>query len=168
MKYVLRQKGAPDRPCTVDALGEGRWRISLDGEEFTLAARALGLGGYALLDESAGRSVEAWVNPGTGAGRRKVTLFDGAYELTLLNPAAALSEEDAAGSAGAVASPMPGRLVKLLVKAGDAVKAGQPLCVVEAMKMQNELASPIDGVVEALHAREGDQVAGGAPILTVG
>lgn len=55
-------------------------------------------------------------------------------------------------------SPMPGRITKLLVNAGDTVNKGTPLVVVEAMKMENELKASHDAVVEAILVREGDHV----------
>jgi biotin carboxyl carrier protein len=57
-----------------------------------------------------------------------------------------------------IASSMPGLLVKLPVKAGEQVKSGDTLAIVEAMKMQNEIRSPIDGVVKKINFREGEQV----------
>jgi biotin carboxyl carrier protein len=47
---------------------------------------------------------------------------------------------------------MPGKLLAMRVKVGDSVKAGQPLAVIEAMKMENEIVAPIDGVVTAIAA----------------
>jgi biotin carboxyl carrier protein len=67
----------------------------------------------------------------------------------------------AAGGALSVKSPMPGKVVRVLVAPGDQVLSGQGLVVVEAMKMQNELKAPRDGKVIALHAREGATVAAG-------
>ncbi len=55
-------------------------------------------------------------------------------------------------------TPMPGKVVKVLVRAGDAVKQGQALVVVEAMKMENELRSPKDGKVAELLVAEGQAV----------
>jgi biotin carboxyl carrier protein len=60
-----------------------------------------------------------------------------------------------------IIAPMPGKVVRLLVKAGDQVKAGQGLLVVEAMKMQNEVRSPKTGKVERLLAKEGQPVNAG-------
>ena len=57
-----------------------------------------------------------------------------------------------------VRPPMPGRIVKVLAKAGDTVRRGAPLLVLEAMKMQNEIPAPIAGVVRDVRVREGDQV----------
>jgi pyruvate carboxylase subunit B len=59
---------------------------------------------------------------------------------------------------GDVAPPMPGRVVKILVAVGDRVKAGDPLLIVEAMKMESRVPTPIDGTVAAILASEGDHV----------
>jgi len=66
-----------------------------------------------------------------------------------------------------VAAPMPGKVVRLLVQAGDRVEAGQGILVIEAMKMQNEIRSPKSGVVERLHAREGQAVNAGEVLAWV-
>ena len=57
---------------------------------------------------------------------------------------------NSAGAAGAVRAPMAGKLLRLDARLGDAVKAGQTLAVIEAMKMENELVAPLDGVVVEL------------------
>ena len=59
---------------------------------------------------------------------------------------------------GDVTTPMPGRVVKLMVAQGDDVKAGDPLLVVEAMKMENRVQAPIAGKVGAIYVKEGDEV----------
>jgi biotin carboxyl carrier protein len=64
-------------------------------------------------------------------------------------------------------SPMPGKVVKVLVAVGDEVKEGQGLVVVEAMKMENELRSPKDGKVVELHVKEGQAVDGNARLCAV-
>lgn len=60
-----------------------------------------------------------------------------------------------------VVAPMPGKVIRVLVKAGDKVEAGQGLLVVEAMKMQNEIRSAKSGTVERLFAKEGQPVNAG-------
>ena len=67
----------------------------------------------------------------------------------------------------AVRAPMPGRVAKVLVKAGDEVKAGQPVVVFEAMKMENELKSPKDGKVVEILASEGQAVEAQTKLCTV-
>lgn len=66
-----------------------------------------------------------------------------------------------------IASPMPGKVVAVLVKEGDAVEAGQGLLVVEAMKMENELRAPKAGVVQNLVAQEGSAVEGGVALCVI-
>ena len=60
-----------------------------------------------------------------------------------------------------VRSPMPGKVTQVSVKAGQAVKKGDPLLTLEAMKMEHALTAPFDGKVEALTAKVGDQVTEG-------
>ena len=79
-------------------------------------------------------------------------------------PAVARSAE--AGPA-TITAPMPGRIVKVLVKKGDRVAARQGLVVVEAMKMENELRSPRDGVVTDVRAAEGASVEARAVLVVV-
>ena len=66
-----------------------------------------------------------------------------------------------------ITAPMPGKVVRVLVKPGDAVEAGQGLLVVEAMKMQNEIRSPKRGKVEKLLAKEGQAVNAGEVLVWV-
>jgi biotin carboxyl carrier protein len=65
---------------------------------------------------------------------------------------------DAAAGPRTIAAPMPGRIVKVLVKPDEAVSAGQPLVVVEAMKMENELRAPRAGTVAEVRVSEGSSV----------
>jgi biotin carboxyl carrier protein len=66
------------------------------------------------------------------------------------------------GGEGAVRSPMPGRVVRVLVQEGAEVASGAPVVVVEAMKMENELAATRDGVIKKVHVAPGAAVEGGA------
>jgi acetyl/propionyl-CoA carboxylase alpha subunit len=79
--------------------------------------------------------------------------------------AAAADHGAAGGEQSAVVAPMPGTVIKVLVGAGDSVRARQPLVVLEAMKMETPLASPYDATVRAVHIAEGDRVAGGALLI---
>ena len=60
---------------------------------------------------------------------------------------------------------MPGTVIKVHVHEGSTVKAGEPLVVLEAMKMETPLISPYDATVRAVHVQEGDRVAGGALLV---
>ncbi|HEX9856649.1 MAG TPA: acetyl-CoA carboxylase biotin carboxylase subunit [Acidimicrobiia bacterium] len=72
-----------------------------------------------------------------------------------------------AGNAGIITAPMQGTIVKIHHPAGTAVSAGDPVCVLEAMKMENEIKSPIDGEIVELRVQPGDTVASGAVIMIV-
>ena len=83
-------------------------------------------------------------------------------------PDVATAASDHAGPGGeqsTVVAPMPGTVIRLLVGAGDSVRARQPLVVLEAMKMETPLTSPYDAKVRAVHVAEGDRVAGGALLV---
>jgi acetyl/propionyl-CoA carboxylase alpha subunit len=79
--------------------------------------------------------------------------------------AAAADHGGPGGEQSAVVAPMPGTVIRLLVGQGDAVRARQPLVVLEAMKMETPLTSPYDAKVRAVHVAEGDRVAGGAVLV---
>jgi pyruvate carboxylase subunit B len=63
-----------------------------------------------------------------------------------------------ASGPGDVTTPMPGRVVKVLVAEGAKISTGDPVLVIEAMKMENQVTAPIDGTVKTIHVKEGDQV----------
>ncbi|WP_312243435.1 sodium-extruding oxaloacetate decarboxylase subunit alpha [Stutzerimonas nitrititolerans] len=72
-----------------------------------------------------------------------------------------------ASAPGDVSTSMPGNVVDVLVKEGDTVKAGQPLLVSEAMKMETEIQAPIAGTVKAVHVTKGDRVNPGEVLIEI-
>ena len=83
-------------------------------------------------------------------------------------PAAPAAAPAAAGAGKAVTAPRPGVIIAVKVKVGDAVKAGQEVAVLEAMKMENSIEATHDGTVTAINVAKGDSVLEGAPIVTIG
>ncbi len=69
---------------------------------------------------------------------------------------------------GVVSAPMPGKILDIKVKTGDAVKKGQVLLILEAMKMENEIVAPVDGVVKDIMVNAGDSVNRGDTLLVIG
>jgi propionyl-CoA carboxylase alpha chain/3-methylcrotonyl-CoA carboxylase alpha subunit len=142
-------------------------RLERDGEVFTTLLTAPAADSWTADTDAwsfpALRTPRGWIVGGAAmvtaiAADRILVFADGAtYEFG--QAAAALGAE--AVSDGAVLSPMPGKIILVSVAPGDAVKKGQALLTLEAMKMEHVLAAPFDGVVAALSAREGDQVAEG-------
>jgi len=82
--------------------------------------------------------------------------------------AAAARKGGSAGGEKVIKAPMPGRIVRLLVAAGDEVEAGHTLCVIEAMKMENEVKTKGPCKVLEVHAAEGATVEGGGRLFTLG
>jgi 3-methylcrotonyl-CoA carboxylase alpha subunit len=95
------------------------------------------------------------------------TLFadGGQRRLRLVDPLDVTQYEAAGAAEGSVRSPLPGKIIDLRVKAGDAVSKGQPLLVLEAMKMEHTLSAPADGKVKAVRYAIGEQVAEGAELV---
>jgi acetyl/propionyl-CoA carboxylase alpha subunit len=70
------------------------------------------------------------------------------------------------GTGENLSSGMPGKIVKVLVKAGDEIKAGEPIIIMEAMKMENEMRADADVKIKNVHVNEGDSVEAGALLIT--
>jgi 3-methylcrotonyl-CoA carboxylase alpha subunit len=92
-------------------------------------------------------------------------VFTGGAHHTLhyADPMAHAGEHETQG--GRLTAPMPGKVVAVLVKNGQEVRKGDPLVIMEAMKMEHTISAPSDGVVEEVLYQVGDQVADGAPLL---
>jgi 3-methylcrotonyl-CoA carboxylase alpha subunit len=97
----------------------------------------------------------------------QVSVFsaDGSAQATVVDTLAHASEGHK--EAGRLTAPMPGKVIAYLVKAGDAIKTGQPLAVLEAMKMEHTIAAPRDGTVAELLFAPGDQVSEGGELLSL-
>jgi biotin carboxyl carrier protein len=159
MKFEVRIAGAV-RIVELERNAD-HWRITLDGQPLDADAVEIAPNTFSILLR--GQSHEIRVTPSPNG---TLTLQTGLEEFTaeVLDPRAWSGRRHSALEAEGrqqVVAPMPGKVVRLLVKAGDAVEAGQGLLVVEAMKMQNEIRSPKSGVVERLLAQEGQPVNAG-------
>ena len=125
------------------------------------------------------------VSIGAAEGKNLTVNVNGAdYQVELENapaaapvaaPAAAPKAEAApaaapksAGAGVVVKSPLPGIIISVDVKEGQAVKRGQKVAVIEAMKMENDILAEADGTITAVHTRKGDSVLEGADIVTIG
>ncbi len=145
-----------------------RLRFARDGLRMEFGHRrrpalawALGEGDLAL--DLGGRHIEASV---AWEGRSvQVATADGIWRLRLVE--AATRRTDTATAAGRIVAPMPGKIAALRVAKGAAVRRGQILLVLEAMKMEHAIMAPADGVVADLRCAVGDSVAEGAALLVL-
>ncbi|HEX6267535.1 MAG TPA: biotin/lipoyl-containing protein, partial [Burkholderiales bacterium] len=131
--------GAAEAVLAGEPLPQGRLLVRLDGRAFK--ARAV-------------RDGSDWH-----------VFCDGEYRrLALEEPLHGAGQDTRSGS---LAAPMPGRIIQVLAKAGAKVSKGDPLLILEAMKMEHTIAAPADGVVEEVHYGPGEQVLEGAELITL-
>lgn len=118
-----------------------------------------------------GVSYEMTAQPGDRRGRWRIALGGSRFEVDAVDERTrAIREMTGGGEAEAVKSvnaPMPGLVVRLLVEPGEAVRAGQGLVIVEAMKMENELKAPADGTVARIEVQPGQTVDKGAALVVL-
>ncbi len=144
--------------------GAGGFKVAFDGKEYTVEAK--GLGG---IDVGALSSVQA---PASSVPAQVPAAAPVAPPVSTppAPPAAPATPSAAPGGEGVVTAPMPGKILRILVKEGDSVKTGQGgLLVLEAMKMENEIPSPPkDGVIKKILVKEGDTVDTGQALIELG
>jgi biotin carboxyl carrier protein len=152
---------------TVELSGQGALLFcAIDGRATEADVIELSPGIYSIL--IGGESFEAHVE--RSATGLRVTVAGREYLATIRDPRARRRSRVRALEAEGrqqVFAPMPGKIVRLLVKPGDRIEAGQGLLVVEAMKMQNEVRSPKSGRVERLLVSEGHAVNAGEILAVI-
>ncbi len=102
--------------------------------------------------------------------QHEIMMSGSRIEVEIVDPLALKrkSREDAEGEGGVVKALMPGRIVRVMVEAGQAVQKGTGLLILEAMKMENEIQAPVDGTVEEIFVKPGETVEGGAALVHIG
>ena len=176
---------------TVEVRPDGdRWLVMLEGREIVASAAGVGdrwsllIDGPADAGDDAGPPVASGIDctqrsyeisfESRAQGELVVYVNGQAVPLSIVDPRAAFMRRAAdrtggrgAGAAGptSIVAPMPGRVVRVLVEAGDDVGARQGLVVVEAMKMENELRAPRAGTVAGVRVTEGMSVEANAVLM---
>lgn len=169
MKYYVRINGV-EHVVEIEpgvARGAKSIKLSVDDKPRELEYHEIDVLGQVLVregDKSHGVSIE-----GNGDDI-SVTIAGHVYKVSIEDErerAAGAAEKSSQKGGGLVKSVMPGVVVELLVASGDSVAEGQPLLILEAMKMQNEIAAPSDGVVGEIYVAAGEAVNAGAKLLTI-
>jgi len=159
MKFEVR---IDDRTRLIELMPDGEdRRISLDGDPVDADAVEIAPNIFSVLLD--GKSHEVHITP---APSGILTLQTAHQEFTaeIMDPRAWRGRRHSSLEAEGrqqILAPMPGKIVRVLVRGGQKVEAGQGLIVVEAMKMQNEIRSPKTGTVERLLVKEGQPVNAG-------
>ena len=148
-------------------LGKDTVTVAVDGRQYSLEVRSRASGEYLLRD---GSKVYNCIVDQKSAGVFEVVLRGRDYEVTIIDPKRLRSGQNSGShhsGAAEIASPMPGKVVRVLVKPGDKVEAGAGVLVVEAMKMQNEMKAPKAGTVISIEAKEGATVNAGDVLAVI-
>ncbi len=163
MRYQVTLEGR-SREVDVQILPSGAISVALDDNDVDLDVVSIP-GGVSL--RIGGKVYDVLV----GGEGDNVTVACGPHRVSAAvhseRAQAAQKKKGRSGSGKDVRTPMPGRVVKLLVKVGDEVAANQPVVVVEAMKMENELRAPSAGKNAEIKVKEGDNVEGNQLLLTL-
>jgi biotin carboxyl carrier protein len=168
MRYFVTFPSGSEVPVDVDHLPTGEIAVVVNGRRLSADALVVGASTSMRIDN---RVVDLWMEgapPGVGVIARTHRFYAQVESERMRALSAALGTRGAATGAGTLVSPMPGRVLKVLVSEGDTVEAGAPLVVVEAMKMENELAAERGGVVRKIHVTAGQNVESGAKLVEVG
>jgi biotin carboxyl carrier protein len=159
------------RTISIERATTDRYRVIVDGHAQLVDATRVGSFGLSLLFDGADRSSrEIQVAPGRAAGEMLVGI-DGKSVVVVVNGRRSghAGPDGGAHAHGeqAVVAPMPGRVVRWLVAGGDEVTARQPIVVVEAMKMENELRAPKAGRVKEIAVKAGESVEAGRLLAVI-
>jgi biotin carboxyl carrier protein len=164
------------RSVAIERAGEAtdgalRLRVSVDGESALVDVRRSGDFGLSLVfPDAAGRSTTVQVAPGQSQGELLAYLA-GRIAVVAVNASrtgrGAGDTDSGAHGEQKIVAPMPGRVVRVLVAPGDAVEPRQPVVVVEAMKMENELRSPKAGRVKDVAVAAGTSVEAGRVLVVI-
>lgn len=152
---------AGDRIRSLNAWCEGdRWRLEADGAALPVAVLAVDGGTVDLKVE--GVRTRCWV---ARRGADRLVFLDGVVHTLRLPDDDAEFDDDLGDRGPNLTARMPGTVVKVLVAEGDRVAAGDPLVIMEAMKMETEIAAPVDGAVAVVYVAAGQVLAAGDPLL---
>jgi 3-methylcrotonyl-CoA carboxylase alpha subunit len=160
-RTLMFRSGDAALTAAATAVAGGNWELRI-GERQCRAVARFALDGAAVLtfDGAHSRAVVL------ARGETIAVFKDGeSWRLDRVDPLVPPASADAHG--GRLSAPMPGRVVQLFIAAGDAVSQGQPLIVIEAMKMEHTIAAPRDGTIAAVRYAIGDLVEEGAELIAL-
>jgi len=154
-----------DQVKLVDVVrADGGWTVSVDGgEPFAVTGQEIATGEWALRWAGTRRVAGVHVD----AERVDLQVGGRDWRATAMDARKAALKLGAGGAEGAVVTQMPGVVVRTLVSVGDTVEQGQPVIVVEAMKMENEFKAPVGGSVESIPVSDGQAIESGTTLLVI-
>lgn len=166
MRFVATADGQTDQ---VEISGQdGHYHVTVDGQTFEVDARRIAEGAYSLLIE--GVSYLADIGHRRGGLSVQVAGHTCVVEVEeeIRHRIRTLGGVAGTGSAQTVSAPLPGKVTHVAVTAGQAVKPGDTLLVIEAMKMENEFKAPAAGTVAEVRVQPGQAVNAGDVLVIIG
>ena len=165
MQYEI-EAGGRLRHVTVSRTGDS-FALTVDGRLHHVDVARLDARTLSLIVDSGVHT--ATIAPAAGTGRFVVLVGAVPVAVTMNGRRRRRTGDSGLPGSGPlrIVAPMPGKVVRVLVQTGDAVRARQPIVVVEAMKMENELRTDREGTVAEIHAREGVSVEAGALLVVI-
>jgi biotin carboxyl carrier protein len=137
-----------------------RVTVQVDDEVYEIDALKVGEGIYSMIYKGKSYNMEMIEN---GSPKHyTVNSFHNSYQVEVIDAQTRYrlnrSKGDSSDSGNTIISPMPGKVVRIPVKVGESVEAGQTLIIVSAMKMESEFKAKAAGTVKSIHATEGDTI----------
>ncbi|MFU8842245.1 MAG: biotin/lipoyl-containing protein [Bacteroidales bacterium] len=162
--------GIDGKTVSVELLGKDGdiHKVAIDGKVFEVDLVEVEKGVYSMLYKNKSYNVE--LTPGKEPKTYTINTLYNAYEVKILDAEAKYLEArklDELSEEVVISSPMPGKVVKILVKKGDRVKAGDTVVIVSAMKMESEYKVKKDRLIKDVKVKEGDVVDGNQPLIVV-
>lgn len=159
-----------DRKAKVEVLEQDgtNYHVKIDGKEYHLDVVQVESSVYSVLYK--GQSVNLEMIEGDSPNQYKVNTRADHFKVEVIDPITRYQADNSNGIASTdqiIESPMPGRIVKILVQEGDIIEEGQTALVVSAMKMESEYKAPISGIVKKIFVAEGDTIDGGIPLVEI-
>ena len=167
MQYEV-EVGGRRRQVVVTRTGDG-FAVTVDGHTHHVDVARIGAHTLSLIVDSMW-SADTSITADRVGGQLTVHVSGMAVPVALNGRRRYARKDEGAGAASGpqrLAAPMPGKIVRVPVAVGDSVRARQPVVVVEAMKMENELRASRDGTVAEIHVREGMSVEAGALLIVI-
>lgn len=170
MNFDIAVNGRPWKVAIEPTEHTGQFSVVVKGKKRVIDASWIDADTLSLIDGSAAREVRIHRRDGSIGVAIDGRVFEAIVALERRQgPRTTGAGRDVSPADGrcVIKSPMPGRIVRVLVGVGDRVTARQPVVIVEAMKMENELRSPGDGVVKEINIQEGAAIDAGAILVVI-
>jgi biotin carboxyl carrier protein len=144
------------------------YQVTIDGKVYEVDLVMVEKGVYSILYKNKSYNVE--LVPGKEQKTYQISTLYNSYEVGIMDAEAKYLKSrktDDLEDGAVISSPMPGKIVKVLVKKGDKVKAGDTVIIVSAMKMESEYKVKKDRLIKEVKVKEGDIIDGNQPLVIV-